>query len=89
MLADGLKYDSEGKRWTVPYPWIKEPGNLPDNVYAAVARMKSAEAAKKLGHEYTKMYNEQIRDMVERGVARLSSWTTEIIRRPRAPHSSP
>lgn len=76
MITDGLKYDSEGKPWTVPYPWIKDHGNLPKNVYAAVARMKSVERRlKRLGHEYTKMYNEQIRDMVERGVARLSSWT--------------
>ena len=71
LISTGLNHDPDEKCWTVKYPWIREPEDLPNNVSVAVARLKSTEKRlSKLGTHYCGLYNDQIQDMVNRGVAR-------------------
>ena len=53
------------------YPWIKSPKSLPNNLSVSLARLRSIEKrlAKK-GAEYAKAYDDQIHNMMSRGVAR-------------------
>ena len=76
MIEDGLTFNKERKKWTIKYPWIKSPTNLPNNYVAAYARLKSTERRlSKLGTEYAKKYSEQVYDMVERKVAApITQW---------------
>ncbi|XP_038055192.1 uncharacterized protein LOC119727399 [Patiria miniata] len=62
-----------GSHWEAKYPWIKDPANLPDNRHVAVATLKALE--KRLNHDPTKAatYDAQIKDMLNRGVAREMS----------------
>ncbi|CAC5404640.1 unnamed protein product [Mytilus coruscus] len=67
----GMTHDEESQQWIVNYPWIKNPNNLPNNVNSAVSRLGSTE--KRLlrnSLEYASAYDEQIMDMVKRGIAR-------------------
>ena len=74
MINEGLKYNENERCWIVKYPWIREPKDLPNNVSVAIARMKSTEKRLgTLGTEYSKVYNDQIQDMVERKVAKKLS----------------
>ncbi|XP_045127641.1 uncharacterized protein LOC123514085 [Portunus trituberculatus] len=74
LISAGLNHDPDEKCWTVKYPWIREPEDLPNNVSVAVARLKSTEKRlSKLGTHYCGLYNDQIQDMVNRGVARRLS----------------
>ncbi|XP_033730738.1 uncharacterized protein LOC117320185 [Pecten maximus] len=74
LIQKGLNYDSEEKRWTASYPWIRDPGVLPNNFVAAKARMVSTERRLlRIGADYAKLYHDQIRDMVKRKVARKLS----------------
>ncbi|XP_068247848.1 uncharacterized protein [Palaemon carinicauda] len=75
MISKGLEYNCEEKYWTVKYPWIRDPNELPNNVAVAIARMRSTEKRlTKIGYKYTQLYNDQIKDMLSRGVARKLSW---------------
>ena len=52
------------------YPWIREPNELPNNFSLAFSCLKSTERRlSKLGLEYSIKYNDQIQDMLNRGVA--------------------
>ena len=74
MINAGLAYNKDKKIWTAEYPWVKDPKDLPNNVSAAVARMKSTEKRlSKLGPQYSALYDDQIKDMVNRGVAKKLS----------------
>lgn len=75
MITEGLTYNSEGKYWIVRYSWIKDPNDLPNNIAVAIARMKCTERLNKVGSDYMKMYYDQNRDMVNRGVAKKGSLT--------------
>ena len=70
LIEKNLHYDQEAQRWIAEYPWIRDPKDLPDNIKAAFAKLISIERrlAKNSGH--AKVYKEQMRDMVNRGVAR-------------------
>ena len=71
LISNGLNYDGETKRWSVAYPWIKDPNDLPNNVAVAIAQMKSTEKRlNRLGPVYTNLYNDQICDMINRNVAK-------------------
>ena len=59
--------------WTVTYPWIKPPEELPDNYPLAFAMLKSTEAKLRKNLQLAKTYDEQIRDMVSRGAAKKLS----------------
>ena len=70
LIQEGLKYDIDAKRWTVSYPWIRNPKELPNNIGAAKARLESTERRLwRNGAEYGRLYDNQIKDMVERNVA--------------------
>ncbi|CAC5382018.1 unnamed protein product [Mytilus coruscus] len=71
IIKSGMTHDEELQQWIVNYPWIKNPNNLPNNVNSAVSRLGSTE--KRLlrnSLEYASAYDEQIMDMVKRGIAR-------------------
>ena len=71
LIEKGLKYDANDKQWIVSYPWIKDPNDLPNNYDGALARMKSTERRlQKLGSDDVQLYNEQMSNMLDRGVAR-------------------
>ncbi|XP_068203603.1 uncharacterized protein [Palaemon carinicauda] len=71
QIEEGLHYDSIKGYWIASYPWIGDPNKLPNNVSLAYGRLKSTERRlMKLGSDYSKKYNDQILDMVHRGVAR-------------------
>ncbi|XP_068229330.1 uncharacterized protein [Palaemon carinicauda] len=75
MISKGLEYNCEEKYWAVKYPWSRDPNELPNNVAVAIARMRSTEKRlTKIGYKYTQLYNDQIKDMLSRGVARKLSW---------------
>ena len=70
LIIEGLSYDYNGRKWTVTYPWIREPNELPNNFSLAFSCLKSTERRlSKLGLEYSIKYNDQIQDMLNRGVA--------------------
>ncbi|VDI04979.1 Hypothetical predicted protein [Mytilus galloprovincialis] len=84
IIKSGMTHDEESQQWIVNYPWIKNPNNLPNNVNSAVSRLGSTE--KRLlrnSLKYASAYDEQIMDMVKRGIAR--KLTKEEIER----HSGP
>ncbi|VDH99300.1 Hypothetical predicted protein [Mytilus galloprovincialis] len=71
IIKSGMTHDEESQQWIVNYPWIKNPNNLPNNVNSAVSRLGSTE--KRLlrnSLKYASAYDEQIMDMVKRGIAR-------------------
>ena len=68
MIDQGL--DLQENRWIAQYPWIKDPKDLPNNYTAAYAMLKSTERRLMKDPDLAKTYEEQITDMIERGVAR-------------------
>ena len=70
LINEGLRYDNDNKKWTVTYPWIRDPNELPNNFSLAFSCLKSTERRlSKLGLEYSIDYNNQIQDMLNRGDA--------------------
>ena len=68
MIEKGLEL-KDGK-WTARYPWKKDPTDLPKNCSAALAMLKSTEKRLKKNACHASLYDEQIEDMLNRGVAR-------------------
>lgn len=74
LITQGLTHDLKTNQWTAAYPWVKSPENLPNNISVSLARLRSTEKRlAKRGAEYAKEDNDQIQDMVSRGVARKLS----------------
>ena len=74
LIKEGLIYNAERRKFIVHYPWIRDPNELPNNVTAAEARLRTTERRLlKMGTDYAKAYDDQIRDMLARGVARKLS----------------
>ena len=74
LTEEGLVYNEQQKCWIASYPWIKDPYNLKNNLKVANARLRTTEnRLKKLGTEYASKYQNEIEDMVSRGVARKLS----------------
>ena len=74
MIRDGLSYDKQRKTFTIDYPWVKDPINLPNNVRAASAKLRSTEnRLQRLDSNYQNAYCQQMEDMEKRGVARKLS----------------
>ena len=59
--------------WYVQYPWIKKPEELPNNYVSALGMLKSTERKLKKNKELSNIYQQQIDDMIQRGVARKLS----------------
>ena len=74
LIQNGLSYSETEKCWTVYYPWIRDPHELPNNINAVIGRMKALERRlKRVGNDYLTLYNDQILDMLRRNVARKLS----------------
>ena len=79
LIKDGLTFDSFKRQWTAKYPWIKNPNDLPNNFTSVFGQLKSLEKRlKKSPAGYSKLYGEQMNDMVKRNVARKLT-DTEIL----------
>ena len=71
LIERNLTFNSEDNRWTVEYPWIiKDPNNLPDNRKVTMAKLAATERRLRKNADHAKVYDEQIKDMVARNVAR-------------------
>ena len=70
LIEECLKFRTDTGRWEASYPWIKPPEELPDNRMVALATLRSAEKRLKRKKELGDLYNQQIEDMLLRGVAR-------------------
>ena len=71
MIKDILYHDPVQKEYTMQYPWIKDPRELPRNFLAAVSRLKSTvNRLKKLGESHSEAPTLQIDDMVNQGIPR-------------------
>ena len=71
LIEDGLHHT--GEYWQAKYPWIKNPNDLPDNYFAAKGMLISTEKRLQRKTENANLYQHQIEDMLERGVARKLS----------------
>ena len=70
LIRRNLTYDEANQRWMTSYPWIKEPSTLPDNYYSALATLRNTEKTLQKDSTWAKIYSDQIKDMVERNVAK-------------------
>ena len=55
--------------WEAKYPWIKDPKTLADNYHVAHGMLKSTEKRLMRDKERAAVYQEQMEDMLNRGVA--------------------
>ena len=69
-LERNLNLDKEENRWITEYPWIKDPQNLSDNRKVAFAKLITTEKRLRRNTEHAKVYDNQIKEMVARKVAR-------------------
>ena len=69
-----MEFDETEDRWIAVYPWIKDPADLPNNQRAAWGMLTSTEKRLARNPSHAKVYQEQIQDMVDRGVARKLTW---------------
>jgi len=80
LIQDNLTYNESESCWYTRYPWLVDPGQLPDNYHVALATLRSTEATLLKDPQWASKYKEQIDDMLQRGVARklspveISSW---------------
>ena len=70
MIEDKLTYKADQKKWEAGYPWIKDPKALPDNKEAALATLKATEKRLRQNPAHAAVYRKQIKNMIDRGVAR-------------------
>ncbi len=70
VIEVNLTYKPDQKKWEAGYPWIKDPGTLPDNRSYVLGALKATERRLKRSPEQTKVYQKQIEDMIKRGAAR-------------------
>ena len=73
LIERNLTFNNEDNTWTVEYPWVKDPNNLPDNRKVAMAKLAATERRLRKNADHAKGYDEQIKDMVTRNVARKLS----------------
>ncbi|XP_071509125.1 uncharacterized protein [Diadema antillarum] len=59
-----------GKQWRVPYPWKRDPHDLPDNRVQAERMLESIERKLAKDPEYADVYNQQMTDMEKMGFSR-------------------
>ena len=71
MISQGLSYD--GTSWVATYPWIKDPGLLPNNYNQALKMLEKTERRLNIDSSWRDVYSQQIQDMFNRDVARKLS----------------
>ena len=59
-----------GNRWLVPYPWKKDPKQLPDNRFQAVKRLESTERRLIKHPEHATAYDKQMTEMNDMNYSR-------------------
>ena len=69
-IEEGLPYLEGEKRFVAKYPFIKDPHTLPINRRAVFGMLKSTEKSLRKNPEHAKIYQNQIKDMIRRGVCR-------------------
>ena len=70
IIEEGLTYLEGEKRFVAKYPFIKDPHTLPNNRRAVFWMLKSTEKRLRKNHAHAKIYQNQIKDMISRGVCR-------------------
>ena len=73
MIEKNPSHDEQTHRWIAEYPWIKDPIDLPDNRKVALAMLASTERRLAKNPVHDKVYDNQVKDMVNREVARKLS----------------
>ena len=73
LIESKLEYNKEEKRWIAELPWVRNPAELPDNKRAAMGMLISTEERLAKNKEHANVYQKQIKDMIEREVARKLS----------------
>ena len=68
LIESGLLF--KGNFWEATYPWIKDPRELPDNKFIVNKMLQSTEKRIMKNPKYAQIYGKQIRDMLDREVAR-------------------
>ena len=73
MIQGNLEYDSVKQCWVTSYPWLVDPGTLPNNYDSAFATLKNTEQTLGKDEWWADTYQKQMEDMMERGVAQKFS----------------
>ena len=60
----------EGKQWKIPYPWKRDPDQLPDNRAQAEKVLQSTEKRLARNPQHAEAYNKQMNEMVDLGFSR-------------------
>ncbi|XP_063952061.1 uncharacterized protein LOC135153433 [Lytechinus pictus] len=60
----------KGRQWLVPYPWQRNPKELPDNKVLVEKMLCATEKRLLKDAEHAKAYDDQIKEMVRMGFAR-------------------
>ena len=70
LIHKNLNYDSNERKWEAHYPWIKDPNLLPNNKMAVAKNLRNTEKRLLNDPELAVLYDDQITDMLSRGVCR-------------------
>ena len=73
LIRSGLEHDIKKKCWVTSYPWLINPNQLPENYPSALATLKSTEKRLLKDPQWAQSYSGQIKDMLDRGVAKKLS----------------
>ena len=73
LIERNMSYDEQDSCWVAKYPWIKDPSDLPDNRKVALALLITTERRLVRNPIHATVYDDQVKDMVDRGVARKLS----------------
>ena len=65
--------EKQGNQWMIPYPWQKDPKNLPNNKQQAEKKLESTERRLKKNPHMAEAYDGQMAEMVKLGFARKLS----------------
>ena len=73
LIRMGLKFNEEARHWHAQYPWVKDPAELPENRYLALATLKSTERTLAKDPLWASAYKDQVKDMLDRDACRKLS----------------
>ena len=73
LIRENLEYDVAHQCWVTSYPWLVDPSTLPNNYHAALATLRKTEQTLSKDKQWVETYQRQMKDMLDRGVARKLS----------------
>ena len=73
VIKSKLSFNHSTKKWTASYPFAKDPSVLENNYESALRALKRRERKLQKDDTTCQLYNEQIKDFIERGVIRKMS----------------